>query len=110
MATTTTVTTVGDDKIFTIAITSQIAKADNLENDASRFYYGIRWKNDDRFKHEEGGVLVETPYNDLTITQKLSILGYEAHYWLLQGAGAYYKDNAVDTAVKDADVAIHTRY
>jgi len=106
MSVNTTASIDGDNRVITITLTALQAKADNLANDAARFYYEIRWKNDDQFK-TEGGI---TPYDSLTNAQKLSILGLETQYNLLLGAKTYYKKNAIDAAIATAETEMEARY
>jgi len=100
----------GENRVITIEISALQAKADNLADDAAKFYYNTHWKNEDQFKTDVEGELQITEYENLTAQQKLSILGLEAQYWLLHGAKAYYKNEAVNTAKSTAESEIATRY
>ena len=110
MAVVTTATMDGDNRVFTITLSGLQAKMDNLANDASKFYYEIKWKYDNQFKTEINGVLMETSYNDLTNAQKVSVLGLETKQWLLQGAHIYHENTAVNAAKITAENEIKTRY
>lgn len=106
----TTASVDGENRVITITMTALQAKGDALADDAARFYYEIKWKNDDQFKTDNEGVLEITPYDSLTNAQKLNILGLETKYNLLLGAKAYYKKSVVEPVVTSADADIDTRY
>lgn len=102
--------TEGENRIITITLSALQEKADNMADDAARFYYELRWKNDDSFKTDNSGELEITPYENLTNAQKLSVLGLETKYALLLGAKAYYKKSVIEPVIVSAETDIDTRY
>ena len=106
----TTATVDGDNRVIAIEMSANQTLVDNYVDDAARKIYNDNWKDDDRFKTDDNGTLVVTPYDGLTAQQKLSVIGLEVARFLRQRAVIQHVESAKETAIETAKEEIQTRY